>query len=127
MMHETEFAIYLDVELLRGLEDLSPPGPDSLVSELTNLFTESTPALLKELNTAVVSGQVLVASRLAHRLKGSSANIGAKHMSVLCAQLEKSAQVNPADDNLKLVEQITASFTASTKVLQAHIKASRQK
>jgi len=111
----------LDIELLRGLEELSPPGTESLVVELVKLFADSTPSILEELRSALAQGELTSASRLAHRLKGSAANIGAAKMSALCAQLEKSAQTNQPEVNNALVERISASFTASLLELNSYI------
>ena len=125
-MQKTESSIYLDLELLRGLEELGSPGADSLVAELAHIFTDTTPVILTELRMAAKNDQGTTASRLAHRLKGSAANIGAKHMAALCAQLEKSASTNPTKINQEIVERIIESFSASVHALQQHITTARQ-
>lgn len=62
--------------LARILEDLGDDAPD-LFDQLTELFLSDTPQLLQGLKEAANRHDFAEASRSAHRLKGSSAQMGA--------------------------------------------------
>lgn len=116
----------LDVELLRGLEALSPPGPDNLLVELAELFEKTTPQLLSDLKSAIANAQLGAVVRIAHRLKGSAANIGAQGMANLCSHLEKSATQNLSEINSKHADEIMNSFCVSCQEIRNWINQFKQ-
>ncbi len=116
----------LDIELLRGLEELSPPGTDNLLDELAELFEKTTPQLLSDLRSAITSAQIETVVSIAHRLKGSAANIGAKGMANLCSHLEKSATRNSLEINSKCADEIVNSFLVSSQEIRNWINHLKQ-
>ena len=64
-------------------------GSTEEVEEVLGLFVTITERQLPELNAALSDRSSTVAARMAHELKGSSASVGAKEMSILCLQLEQ--------------------------------------
>lgn len=87
----------LDVsELLSQVE-----GDISLLKELTGLFLEDCPNLMAELQDAVACGDAEGIERLAHTLKGSVGNFGAKGASEAALRLQqigKSGDVSNASE-----------------------------
>jgi len=116
----------LDLDLLRGLEELSPPGPDNLLCELAELFEKTTPQLLSDLKSATTNAQLETVVRIAHRLKGSAANIGAQGMANLCSHLEKSATQNLTEVNSKYTDEIVHSFCVSCQEIRNWINQLKQ-
>ncbi|NBW81421.1 Hpt domain-containing protein [bacterium] len=104
----------IDPQQLEVLEDLSEPN-ESIVDELTRIFKSSVPGLLADLSAAVSANDRESIRRIAHRLKGSAANIGAKRMAAGCSMLELSAKNSS--------EPITTECFAS---IEEHFKASEQ-
>lgn len=117
----------IDFAILRSLAELSSPEDDSLLLELTQLFSETTPELLLELRKAIEDGRTDAAARVAHRLKGSAANIGATQMAATCSVLEKSGRDNTIDDNLSLWNEISFLFNRSCNEIFAWISTEKQK
>ena len=118
--------VNLDIDLLRGLEELSPPGTDNLLVELAELFEKTTPQLLSDLRSAITSAQIETVVRIAHRLKGSAANIGAQGMANLCSHLEKSATQNSAEINSQCADEIVNSFLVSSEEIRNWINPLKQ-
>ena len=70
---------------LRKLEQFGAPG---LVKRLTDIFLQDTARLLTDLRSSAQQGDADRLRKLAHALKGSAANLGAREMVRICAELE---------------------------------------
>jgi two-component system, sensor histidine kinase and response regulator len=64
-------------------------GSQEEVEEVLRLFVSITDRNLPDLDMALAEHRATLAARMAHELKGSSASVGAKEMSLLCMQLEQ--------------------------------------
>jgi CheY-like chemotaxis protein/HPt (histidine-containing phosphotransfer) domain-containing protein len=64
-------------------------GSTEEVEEVLRLFVHSTERNLPDLEMSLTERRATLAARLAHELKGSSASVGAKELSLLCLQLEQ--------------------------------------
>ena len=62
----------------------------ALYLDLLRQFSATLTRLPAELESALSDGQLALAERLVHSLKGMAANLGATQCSVLCAELEKA-------------------------------------
>ncbi len=80
----------LNPAVLAGLREIQQPGEPDLVTELIDLFLEDTATQLKVLSGAVLKNNTAEMRRVAHLLKGSSANIGAERLAAIYASLEKT-------------------------------------
>ena len=72
-----------------GLRELHEDGEPDLLADLIALFFAAVPPPLVALRKAVDAGDAHSVERIAHTLKGSSANIGAVRMQALCTELEE--------------------------------------
>jgi len=79
-------------------------GDYEFMKELVDLFLEDAAERLRELEEAVASGDADKLGKCAHKLKGSSANVGADHMSHLARSLEERAK----QANFDRVDEIVA-------------------
>jgi len=64
-------------------------GSAEEAEEVLRLFVTITDRNLPDLDMALTERRASLAARLAHELKGSSASVGAKELSLLCLQLEQ--------------------------------------
>jgi HPt (histidine-containing phosphotransfer) domain-containing protein len=76
--------------VLEGLRKLQQPGEPDFVGELIDLFLHDTAANLRALRAASLRNNATEVRRLAHLMKGSSANIGASRMAALYEELERT-------------------------------------
>jgi two-component system, sensor histidine kinase and response regulator len=82
----------VDISVLVGLRELQGEGEPDILDELIELFLGEVPTQLKALREAAQTGEAQSVERIAHTLKGSSANMGALRMEALCAELEEAGR-----------------------------------
>src|SRR6185312_1576687 len=76
----------LDVTMISRLEQLDKDGKNGLVRKLIEMYVTMTPKTIEEIKAAAkVPGPQL--RKLAHTLKSSSANLGARRMSSLLQRI----------------------------------------
>jgi len=98
---------------LNQIRDLAPRA--------IRLFLERTPALLRRLEEGAANGDKTLLCNVSHRLKSSSAMIGAVVLSSRCQQLEMVAQAGAGLDAPALVKAIIADYDAASVALAARL------
>jgi CheY-like chemotaxis protein len=106
----------IDLSQLAGLRQIQPPGATDFVSELIDLFLNEAVVQLKLLREAVTSNDETGIRRVAHCLKGSSANMGANHMAAISEKMEKR---DPAQDPKQLLAELEGEFALVREALEA--------
>ncbi len=77
-------------ESLKGLESCAP----GLSRKVVDAFLEDTPRRLEDIEQALLGHSAEKLSRVAHTLRGSAGNLGARTFVQICADLERSAGGN---------------------------------
>ena len=83
-------------------------GEPDILEELIELFLTDVPPQLVALQAAVEAGDAHAIERIAHTLKGSCGNMGAKRMEAICAELEelgRSGNLTPAPGLISRLEE----------------------
>ena len=89
----------IDETVLEGLRALPKEGQQGFPSKIVGLYLDTTPSVLKELDTAALAGDASVLQIASHRLSSASIAVGAMRLAALCNELEamtRTGQV-PAD------------------------------
>ena len=107
----------IDLSQLAALREIQQPGQADFVTELIDLFLTETDLHLKTLRAAVIEHDEVEMRRLAHLLKGSSANIGARTMAALYEQMESKAHTN--GEGMPLLASIESEFAVVREALNA--------
>jgi PAS domain S-box-containing protein len=107
----------IDLSQLAALREIQQPGQADFVTELIDLFLSETDLHLKTLRAAVINNDGVEVRRLAHLLKGSSANIGARSMAALYEEMENKARANGDDE--PLLASIESEFAVVREALNA--------
>jgi HPt (histidine-containing phosphotransfer) domain-containing protein len=81
----------IDLDVLAGLRGLQQPDQPDFVTELIDLFLNDSASQAAILRAAIASNDMPEVRRVAHLMKGSSANLGATHMAELYQELETLA------------------------------------
>jgi HPt (histidine-containing phosphotransfer) domain-containing protein len=81
----------LDASVLAGLRQLGQPNQPDPVAELIGLFVDDGDQRLGKMEAALKQNDLSAISPLAHGLKGSASNLGARPLAALAAQLEDAA------------------------------------
>lgn len=90
-----------------------------LMAELLMMFREELPGLQDTLHHAVDLGDLSQAFRVAHTLKGMSANMSLRRGTALIAKVEMAAQTG----DLSVVKSTLAAFVSEMTALSAAIDA----
>jgi HPt (histidine-containing phosphotransfer) domain-containing protein len=84
----------LDVAALQRIRALGSGGSNDLLSRVVRSYLDAAPILISALREAIDNGDDEALSAAAHRLKGSSAQLGAARIAGLCADLEQAGNGN---------------------------------
>jgi signal transduction histidine kinase/DNA-binding response OmpR family regulator len=103
---------------LRALESTAAPG---LVEKLLDSFLEETPRQLADLRQAAQVGDAVRLTRLAHKLRGSVANLGANAMVRACTELEKLGGNGDTGVAPQLVADLERQFDLVSTVLRSEV------
>jgi signal transduction histidine kinase/CheY-like chemotaxis protein/HPt (histidine-containing phosphotransfer) domain-containing protein len=96
----------LDGLLLDGLRKVERAGAPGLVKKVTDLFLEDTPRQLTDLRDSAQRGDCARLAKLAHALRGSAANLGAREMVRVCGELEAFGR----DGDVSIVPSLVADL-----------------
>ncbi len=104
-------------------------GDTAFELELMAIFLEDTEGSLNQLEQAIASQSIQAIADLAHTLRGSSANVGARTLSETARQLEHLAQSNPLPgsfaDLFVEASRLLSQMRHHCQSIQAHFQPAR--
>ncbi len=106
----------ISLDALGKLRALDEDGGAEIVSELIDLFLESTPSLLSRARAALHDPAELAV--IAHTMRGSCSNFGAHSMEALCLRLEQMSRSGVNDQAGTLLAAIGFEFTNVCQALK---------
>jgi signal transduction histidine kinase/DNA-binding response OmpR family regulator len=109
----------LDQATLDSIRDLCPPGTPDLLGRIVTIYLEQAPGLIARIVTAVGDGDANELREAAHKLKSSSANVGALGLSELSRSLEELGRTGQPQEAADLLEQTQAEFARVTEALNS--------
>jgi len=112
----------VDGRTLEQLRALQRAGTPSVLAKVIGLYDTEAPALLSAMRRAVTAGDADGLHRAAHKLKSTSATLGATRLAELCRALE--AEVRIEDDAASRLEAIEAEYDRVRPALQAVLEGS---
>jgi len=93
----------LDSSVLADLRELDDDEDGSdLLFELAEMFASDSALRIEAMKRAIAKGEPVTVKQMAHALKGSSSNMGARRMANLCERL----QIASASQNLAAVPEM---------------------
>jgi HPt (histidine-containing phosphotransfer) domain-containing protein len=108
----------IDMSVLDSIRTLQRAGTPDLVGELATLYVSEAQAIMKTLSSAVDEKNTQDMFRLAHKLKSSSANVGALQLSGLLKGLELLGRQNEVEGTADLFAHIQKEFEAVQEALK---------
>jgi len=105
-------------ERLRELEDAC--GPE-VVAECISLFTVDSGMAVENLARALEDEDFDRAAAEAHKLKGSTANMGALGVSDICQELMSAARKKQKKESSRLLDTLTSQMDAVSKIYTGHL------
>ncbi|WP_374581733.1 response regulator [Pseudoduganella sp.] len=105
----------LEAEALDTLRRLRP----GLLRRVVDAWLEQSPGLYEEMQLAARTSDSALLYRAAHSLKNGSANVGARQLSELCAELEQRARHGQLDELEAAMAELARSYHATSDALRA--------
>jgi two-component system, sensor histidine kinase and response regulator len=108
---------------------LPPNDPDTatFVNGLIDMFLEIVPGMIESILAAAGASNSREMGRFAHKLKGTSLNLGARQMVLTCEALEKMADAKQLDTAKELALRLKDQFEAAKNDLLSNHKSSSSK
>ena len=116
----------LDSSALSNIASLNRGGSSENVDEIIKIYLDITPKYLADLRSAINASDVLSTERTAHKLKSSSATLGAMKLAAQCRDLEHLAHEKTLDYALLHLSQIESSFEKIRGIFSASIESQVQ-
>ncbi|CAN5488538.1 hypothetical protein BH11BAC1_BH11BAC1_24260 [soil metagenome] len=102
----TEEKSFLNRAVLNHLREISPENADEFLREVVNMFLQQAPGIVNEIYSFCKEKRYLDMSHSAHKLKGSSLNIGASALGEMCRIIEINGRDNKGEDCDTMIENL---------------------
>jgi len=99
----------LDLTVIEELKQIM----QNEMGHLFEIYLEDCETKIKQLADAMLASDCELTRRIAHSLKGSSRNVGAKQLADICELLELAAREKCLHEDNTFLIQITNSFNAT--------------
>lgn len=106
----------IDQAALAAIRALQRPGQPDIVARIVTQYMDSSPELIDRIRRAVLSKDAVELRAAAHRLKSSSAQLGATALASDCRELEMMGargELEQADETVKKLERHYADACAA--------------
>ncbi len=97
-------------------------GDEDLLREITELFLADLPVQLEQLAAAISSGDCDLAGRLAHGVKGASANVGGEALRETAWEAEKAGKAKDLAALVTLLPEMQARFVRLRDAMETGIE-----
>ena len=114
----------INPETLASLRELQVESGPEVFDELLTIFVTNGARLVSRIKTAAAQNDLPALKKGAHALKGSSASMGALHLSALCTvldQMEPDSTIN----TIQQAQQIELEFERAQSFLRAELSSSQ--
>lgn len=109
----------VDLAVLNSLEGAQVEGEPDIVVELMELYLEDASSKLAAMHEDLKGNGGKSLARLAHSLKGSSANLGARRMATLCDELERMGEGDLSRGGRALINRLELELSCVRRVFEA--------
>jgi signal transduction histidine kinase/DNA-binding response OmpR family regulator/HPt (histidine-containing phosphotransfer) domain-containing protein len=108
----------LDSARIGELEEMGNRAKKDVIRELATVYLEDLPGMFKALCDALEGGDTAYAARAAHRLKGTSLNVGANGLADICRVIEAQARQGRNAGFAELLRDLQARTTEAEQALK---------
>ena len=100
----------LDHVVIDKLRQLTPPGEPDVLVQVLQLFLQEVPPRIDRLRNVWAAGDIQEMYRVAHSLKGSAGNVGARRLFDVCKQLDDMGRGGDLTGSAPLVDALEIEF-----------------
>ncbi len=104
-----------DPAVVAALRSLGKPGQPDVFSELLLVFRNMLSGQLAQMRQAVSDNQADVLERLSHKLRGSSANLGATTIASICRRLETLGEEKKLEGAASILDELESAIKVCSR------------
>jgi HPt (histidine-containing phosphotransfer) domain-containing protein len=112
----------LDAAALARLRELDPDGRQGLLARVLAAYESSLRGMIDQLHAALDAGDAGAVAGLAHKLKSSSASVGALALAASCADVERRLRGGVPGDLAADVARLRADGEAALRAVGAMLR-----
>jgi HPt (histidine-containing phosphotransfer) domain-containing protein len=112
----------LDVSVMAAIRSLGGPDEPDVYAEVVLLFLVDVPIHLSALAAAIAAADCELVSQIAHRLRGSTLEMGVVRMAPLCAEIEDAARGGSLRHAAAQAEDLAREFAAARAAMEQAIE-----
>ncbi len=112
----------IDRKALDKISSLQRPGGADILSKVIKLYLDSSDDLIPSLQDAAKQGDASAVKDTAHRLKSSSANLGAGKLAAICQKMESLDMGKNGNNDVPLIDQFLAEYELVKTALATELK-----
>ena len=109
----------LDMRVVDELLSLCDDGDPELLLDLIKLFLDDGPAKVAAVVQGLATQDFDMMERAVHALKGSSGNLGAKHLQTVCEHMQQTTRAHKLEESRQLTARLQAEFGRARQALEA--------
>ncbi len=108
----------VDQSSIQRLMDIGKQTDPGFLQQVLDMFMKQAPADIDEIKKALDAGDFTTLWKMAHKLKGTSLNIGALRLSAVCREIEKKGRNLETNGLLGLVMQLETDYKSTITELK---------
>lgn len=108
----------LDMSIVEELLSFADDGDPELLVDLIRMFLDDGPAKVRAITEGLEEADFDKVERAAHSLKGTSGNLGAKHLQDSCEAMQLASRGHELDVVRELTPQIVSHYADAEVALQ---------
>jgi len=109
----------IDQSIIAGLREMNDKDDPDFLSELIDLFLEISPGLVNDIRQHAQMADAGNLMQAAHKLKGSSFNLGARYLASICQRIEDKGKNNDLSELDSLLEQLEKAYDETSLELKS--------
>lgn len=110
----------IDLAVLDSLRAML--GNDELIfAKVIECYLEEAPQIIEDISNSIKNQDSQMLEQTAHKLKSSSASMGAKMIYSLCSQLEDLGENGSVEGSLETFSQLTQEYERVENILRSKI------
>ncbi len=91
--------------------------------DILTAFWNSTESLMAALKSEITAKDYDLASKTAHAIKGSAANVGAKRLAAVAHRIEECCKIDDMPGAIECLERAEQAYTDTRSAFDAHLAA----
>lgn len=116
---KSEIDTVLDPTAINMLREMSTGNNTHFINEFIDLYLRNSVVMVDEIRDHAESDDSVMLRAAAHKLKGSTLNVGGMQVAAICGVLEKKARKKGASEVMELVESLVMAYEALREELAA--------